>query len=94
MSVSTIRLQLEEVEIQKAHQLARQWGFSSVEEALKEFIKRFLNKTVTASLVETEYIKLSKKTKARYVKMEQDFKIGKDVRITHSVDEFIAQLHA
>ncbi|MBU3978145.1 hypothetical protein KJ980_04095 [Patescibacteria group bacterium] len=94
MCSSTIRLQLEEKELIKAHKLAEEWGFSSVEEVLKEFIKRFLNKNVVTSSNLTQKITLTKKAKTRYKQMNEDFKIEKDISIAKSVDDFLAQLNA
>ncbi len=94
MSSSTIRLQLEEKELIKAHKLAEEWGFSSVEDALKEFIKRFLNKNFTISSNITQKITLTKKAKTRYKQMNEDFKNEKNVNIAKSIDDFLAQLNA
>lgn len=94
MSTSTIRLQLGETELHQAHKLAKEWGFSSVEEALREFIKRFLSKSGTISSQKIEYITLTKKAQLRYKQMAKDSDENKNIHVARSVDEFLAQLNA
>lgn len=89
MNSITIQLPLSEKELASAKQLAKRWGFSSAEEALKEIMRHFL-----AGEIESTDIKLAKKAKTRYRKMEQDFKSGNNIITAESVDEFLNQLNA
>ena len=81
MNTITVRLQLEDQEFAKANKLAKVWDFSSAEEALSEFMKRFLSGANKA-----EAITLSKKAKARYKKMGEDFRVGKNMQIAESAE--------
>jgi hypothetical protein len=82
-----IKLQLDEKEIIKANNFAKERGFASVEDVVKEFIKQLPSLT-------PEPITLSDKAKKRYAGMDESFKIGKEVRIAETVDEFLSQLDA
>lgn len=94
MNTATIKLQLGEKELTKAQTIAREWGFSSVEEVMREFVRRFLSKTQTKTSRQVENVKLTKKAKLRYKRINQDLKSGKNIMLAKSVDDFLIQLNA
>jgi len=76
-----------------AEKAAYDQGFSSLQEVLRVFMKKFANKNINFSLKEEEAVKLSKKSEKRYLKAMEDFKKEKNVFTATSVDDLIRQLH-
>lgn len=75
-----------------AEAVALEQGFSSLQEAVRLFLKRFANRMMTVTFEEPEVIRLSKKAKERYRKMDEDFKQGRNWHTANSLDEFFKQL--
>jgi hypothetical protein len=89
MNSLTIQLPLSEKELVSAKRLAEKWGFSSAEEALNALMRRLLS-----GEIDSTNIRLTKKAKDRYGKMDEDFKTGRNVICADNVDEFLIQLNA
>lgn len=68
-------------------------GFSSLQDAVRLFLSKYSSKSLTLNF-ETPAVKLSKRAEKRYMKMEEDFKLGRNVHHAKDVDDFLRQLHA
>jgi antitoxin component of RelBE/YafQ-DinJ toxin-antitoxin module len=74
-----------------AEKVALDQGFSSLQEVLRIFMKKFANKTIDISFAET--IILSDKADKRYQKMTADFKSGRNVYSASSTKDLMKQLN-
>ncbi|OGE37856.1 hypothetical protein A3B45_02755 [Candidatus Daviesbacteria bacterium RIFCSPLOWO2_01_FULL_39_12] len=78
-----------------AEKAALDYGFSSLQEILRVFIKKLASKTVSLTFEEKGVVYLSEKNEKRYEKMMRDIESGKEKLYTaKSVDDFIKQLNA
>jgi hypothetical protein len=75
-----------------AEKAAFDQGFSSLQEVLRVFMKKFANNNIDFSFKEEEFIKLSKKAEKRYAEAMESLKSGKDIYTAKNVDEFLDQL--
>lgn len=76
----------------KAATAASQMGFSSLQEAVRVFLQKMAKKEVNLKFEET--VQLSPKAAARYDKMLDDIKSGKEkVFKANNVDDLMDQLH-
>lgn len=78
-----------------AEKAALDAGFSSLQEVLRVFMKKFANKKIDLNFEEGNVVYLSEKNDKRYEKMMRDIKSGKE-KIYHAkdVDDLIKQLNA
>lgn len=77
-----------------AEQAALDYGFSSLQEILRVFMKKLALGTVNLSFKEERVVHLSKKNEKRYLKMDEDFEKGKNTYYAKDFDDFIRQLDA
>lgn len=76
-----------------AEKAAFDQGFSSLQEVLRVFMKKFANNNIDVSFKEEETIKLSKKAEKRYAEILKNIESGKEkVYTAKNVDDFIEQL--
>lgn len=76
-----------------AEKAAQDAGFSSLQEVLRVFMKKFASKKINLAF-EEEVTYLSKKNEERYSKMTEDFKKDRNVYHAKDFDDFIKQLNA
>lgn len=76
-----------------AEKAAQEAGFSSLQEVLRVFMKKFANRKIDLTFGE-EVTYLSPTAEKRYLKATKDFKKGKNVYLAKDVDDLIKQLHA
>lgn len=76
-----------------AEQAALDYGFSSLQEILRVFMKKLSQKTLDITFKEEGVVKLSKKNEERYIKMTEDFKRGSNIYTATSVDDLMKRLH-
>ncbi len=76
-----------------AEKAALDAGFSSLQEVLRVFMKKFASKKIDLTFEEEEIVYLSSKAEKRYAKMDEDIKKGKNVYTAKDVDDFLKQLH-
>lgn len=76
-----------------AEEAALDYGFSSLQEILRVFMKKLVLRTVNLSFKEEKVVHLSKKNEKRYLKMDEDFKKGRNIYTATSVDDLMKQLH-
>lgn len=74
-----------------ATQAALDQGFSSLQEAVRVFLKKLASQLVTVTFTEEE--RLSPRAEKRYAKMIADIKAGKNITRTNSLEELFAKLH-
>ena len=68
-------------------------GFSSLQEAVRIFLKKLARGTIGITFNDKESIQLSKPAIKRYKKISEDFRKGKNVYAAKSVDDLMLQLH-
>ncbi len=77
-----------------AEKAAQDAGFSSLQEVLRVFMKKFASKKIDLAF-EEEVTYLSPKAEKKYTKIMHDIENGKEkVYTTKSVDDFLNQLHS
>lgn len=74
-----------------AENVAVEYGFSSLQEVLRVFMKKLASREISISFEKT--VSLSKKTERRYNRMDKDFAKGKDIYEAEDVDDLVKQLH-
>ncbi|MBM3208763.1 hypothetical protein FJZ40_00515 [Candidatus Shapirobacteria bacterium] len=67
------------------------YGFSSLQELLRVFLNKLAAKRINILFEET--VALSPEAEKRYLKMDKDFKAGRNVYRTANVDDLIGKLH-
>lgn len=76
----------------KAEKAAKEAGFSSLQEAVRVFLKKFSNKELEVNF-EMPKINLSAKNEKRYLKMIEDYNSGRNITNTNSTKDFFAKLN-
>lgn len=74
-----------------AEKAAEEAGFSSLQEVLRVFMKKFASKKIDLTF-EEEVVYLSPKAEKRYMKITEDFEKGRNVYTARNVDELMKQL--
>lgn len=77
---------------EKSEKVANDLGFSSLQEAVRIFLKKFSQKEITVSF-DTPQIKLSAKNEKRYLKMVKDYKNNKNIVRTSTIEDFFDKLN-
>lgn len=86
--MNSITIPMTDDEIKHAQNLAKRWGMSSIEEAIRAGIRRLGTET------EDEPVVLSKRAEKRLLKMQKDFETGKNIHVAHSVEELMRDIEA
>lgn len=76
-----------------AERQALEQGFSSLQEAVRVFLKKLAQGTLGISFEEEEIVRLSPRAIRRYNKISEDFKKGENIHTAKSVDDLMKQLH-
>lgn len=76
-----------------AEKAALDYGFSSLQEVLRVFMKKLALRKVDVTF-EEEVVYLSPKAEKRYIKATEDFKAGRNVYTAKDVDDFLQQLRS
>ncbi len=69
-------------------------GFSSLQDVVRLLLHKLARREIAVAVQEEEVVKLSKKAQARYEKMNQDFRTGKNVYMANNMDDLLRQLHS
>ncbi len=77
----------------KAELVAKDNGFSSLQDAIRMFLAKFAKRELAVSFEEPEE-RLSPKAEKRYAKMIKEVKQGKHVTKTRSLDELFTYLNS
>lgn len=74
-----------------ATDVAREYGFSSLQEIVRLFLAKLAKKELIVSIGEAP-VRLSKVAEGRYLKMDKDFDNGKNVESFSTVSDLIKDL--
>lgn len=88
---TTIQIPIDSVLRNEAEKAAQAAGFSSIQEVVRVFLKKFSQQAIEVNFSEPD-VKLSKQAEKRYSSMVNDAKVGKNVVKVHSHDELIGLL--
>ncbi len=77
---------------EKSEKAAVEAGFSSLQEAVRIFLKKFSHKELVISF-DMPKIKLSTKNEKRYLKMIEDYKNNKDIVKNNTIGDFFDKLN-
>lgn len=75
-----------------AEKAASDYGFSSLQEVLRVFLKKFAARKIDVNFEEEEVVYLSPKAEKRYLKATEDFKKGRNVYHAKDLKSFFKQL--
>lgn len=73
--------------------VAKEYGFSSLQDVIRLFLTKLARKQISVSIEETS-VPLSWKNEKRYLKMDEDFKKGKNVKSFSSVETLMKNLQS
>ncbi len=91
MNTTTLQVPLPKSLKASATAVARDYGFSSLQDIVRLFLAKFAKRELVISVGESA-VRLSAKNEKRYLKMDKDFDRGKNVYIVNSVDELMKDL--
>ena len=91
MTRTTLQIPLEISLRNRAEKVAKQSGFSSIQEVVRVFLNKFASKALEIGFVDKE-VELSEKAEKRYLKMINDAKKGKNIVEPKSFEELISVL--
>ena len=74
--------------------VAREYGFSSLQEIIRVLLTKLSRRQLSISVEETEEIRLSAAAKKRYKKMAQDFRSGKNIYHAKNIIDLFKHLHS
>lgn len=77
---------------EKSEKAAVEAGFSSLQEAVRIFLKKFSCKELTVSF-DMPKVKLSAKNEKRYIKMVEDYENNKNIVRTLTTEDFFDKLN-
>ena len=92
MNKTILQVPMNVVLRREAEKQALSQGFSSLQEAVRIFLKKLAQGAIGIAF-EEEAIKLSPKAIKRYKRMSEDFKKGRNIYTAKSVDDLMNQLH-
>lgn len=75
-----------------AEAVALDYGFSSIQEAIRLLLNKFAKKELLVTFTEAEPVQLSKEAEKRYEKEIEDIKVGRGVTKTKNVEELFQLL--
>lgn len=78
---------------QQAEAASLDLGFSSLQDAVRLLLHKLARRELAVA-VQDESIRLSKKARERYAKMDQDFHSGKNIYHAKDADDVWRQLHS
>jgi antitoxin component of RelBE/YafQ-DinJ toxin-antitoxin module len=93
MNTVTLQVPMSKTLRQQAQIVADEYGFSSIQEVIRLFLNRFSQKSISLNFGEPTVV-LSAKAEKRYLKMEEDFRAGRNFKTANSLNDFFAQLEA
>ncbi|MBI2049603.1 hypothetical protein HYT32_01735 [Candidatus Roizmanbacteria bacterium] len=76
-----------------AEKQALEQGFSSLQEAVRVFLKKLAKGAMGISFEREETVRLSLRAIKRYDKMAEDFRKGKNVYTAKNIDDLMKHLH-
>lgn len=93
MDTTTLQVPLTKTLKSNATTVAKEYGFSSLQEIVRVMLSKLAKKEFVISFSEQfPAIALSAKNETRYMKMEEDFKLGRNVKSFDNVEDFMHDL--
>ncbi|MDP3917695.1 MAG: hypothetical protein Q8Q30_00775 [Candidatus Woesebacteria bacterium] len=93
MDTTTLQVPLTKTLKSNATSVAKEYGFSSLQEIVRVMLSKLSKKEFVISFGEQfPTIALSAKNEARYAKMEEDFKANRNVYTAKNLDDFFDKL--
>lgn len=93
MDTTTLQVPLTKNLKSSATQVAKEYGFSSLQEIVRVMLSKLAKKEFVITFGEQfPVVALSAKNEARYRKMEEDFKLGRNVKSFDNLDDFMHDL--
>ena len=94
MATTTLQIPIAKRVRDNAIKVARERGFSSVQEVVRVFLSQFADRCIDVSFTPPA-VRLSEKNDKRYAKMVEDYKTGKlPVKSFTDVDELMKELNS
>lgn len=93
MSRTVLQIPIAPLLRQQAEAASLDLGFSSLQDAVRLLLHKLARRELTVTIQE-EIVTLSKKAKARYTRMNKDFRTGENVYSAKNKDDFLKQLHS
>lgn len=94
MDIVNLQIPINKKVRDSATKLAKEYGYSSLQEVIRVMVASFANRELKPTFEKEEIIKLSPEAEARYAKMDEDFKAGKNVKSFKSVEELMKDLRS
>lgn len=91
MSRTVLQIPMSKELREEAEKEALQQGFSSLQEAIRIFLKKLASKTIGVTIEDT--IRLSPRAIKRYSKIDEDLKKGRNIYKAKDIDDLMRQLH-
>lgn len=92
MDTTTLQIPLPKSLKNEATNVAREYGFSSLQEVVRFILTKFAKREFGIAIEQFPAVTLSARNEKRYAKMNEDFKKGKNIFATDSVDKFLKEL--
>ncbi|EKE04897.1 MAG: hypothetical protein ACD_19C00429G0057 [uncultured bacterium] len=93
MDTTTLQVPLTKTLKHNATEVAKEYGFSSLQEIVRVMLSKLAKKEFVISFGEQfPAVALSAKNEARYMKMEEDFKANRNVYGAENLDDFFDKL--
>lgn len=93
MDTTTLQVPLSKALKSNATDVAKEYGFSSLQEIVRVMLSKLAKKEFVISFGEQfPTVALSAKNEARYAKMEEDFKANRNVYTANSVNDLMTRL--
>lgn len=93
MSTTNLQIPIDKTLKENATAVAKEYGFSSLQEITRVLLTKLSKRELNFEIKEEKVVRLSPEAEARYTKMEEDFKKGKNFYTANSVDELMEDLH-
>lgn len=93
MSKTVLQIPIDATLRREAEKQALAQGLSSLQEAVRIFLRKLAERRIGISLEEAEEaVQLSPRAIRRYNKMTEDFKKGRNIHTAKSVDDLMKQM--
>lgn len=94
MDTVTLQVPMSKSLRNQASVVAGEYGFSSLQEVIRVLLNKLAKRQLSVNIEQFPTVKLSARNEKRYLKMEADFKAGRNVYYAKDVDDLLKQLNA
>ncbi len=94
MDTTTLQVPISKNLKSNATAVAKGYGFSSLQEITRVLLTKLAKGELNVSVEQFPAAKLSTKNEKRYIKMDEDFKKGKNWKTFNSVEELMHDLRS